>query len=86
MERREKVTETCGTLKEDGGDGSRWKRDESGRGRTGDGQEGPCATKVGTEVVVRNDNTSTDISIIHLRGTPRAIRYSETAASCKAFL
>lgn len=53
----------------EGGDGSRCKRDESGRGRTRDGQERPCATKVGTEVVVRNDNTSTDISIIHLRGT-----------------
>lgn len=46
----------------------------------------PSAIKVGTEVVVRNDNTSTDVSIIPPRGIPYAIRYFKTAALCNAFL
>lgn len=39
-----------------------------------------CAIKVGIEVVVRNDNTSTDVSIILPRGIPYAIGYSKTVA------
>lgn len=45
----------------------------------------PCAIKVGIEVVVRNDNTSTYVSIILPRGIPYAIGYSKTVALCNAF-
>lgn len=65
---RENEREIDGTMRDD----ERWKKVEEGwlREESWDGQETlRDHSRVGTEVVVRNDNTSTDISIIHARGT-----------------
>lgn len=57
------------------------KMEEDGRGVVKGGRgmvRGPCAIKVGIEVVVRNDNTSTDVSII----LPRGISYAIGLQNC----